>query len=235
MLSNDRPPFDSPYYPYKKVIVGSNTLKGAELIPYKILMYLLDLPDAYGYTPPESNEYPRARLIKYLWNDGPFPLEGPMPTTQDKLSMLFQGEEPAINDDEAKQRHPRGYRLFPQRNVAQSIIEAKTILKIYPGRVLDDNDFRSVIGMQAEIWTNPSLAGNTKTTAYDRTWDIEQCLRESLSGVDIAGVGTIRFSRQASSYNGSEILYADGAGWNGRMVYFSTNWSEGGGGTIKTY
>ncbi len=225
--------FDSPYYPYKRVI-QSNQLKGAEQIPYKILMYLLDLPDANGYVPPTSNDYPRARLMRYIWNDGPRPLDGPMPTTQEKLSMLFNGDEPDINTDEQKQRHPKGYRLFPQRNIAQSIIEAKTMLKIYPGRILDDSDFRSVFGLQAEIWTNPNLSGNTKSTAYDRTFDIEQCLREALAGVDIAGVGTIRFSRQASSYNGSEILYSD-SGLNGRIVYFSTNWSDSGGEPIRAY
>lgn len=225
--------FSSPYYPYKRII-QSNQLKGAELIPYKIAMYLLDLPDALGYTPPTSNKYPRARLMRYLWNDGPRPLDGPMPTTEEKLSMLFNGDEPDINTDEQKQKHPKGYRIFLQRNIAQSIIEAKTMLKIYPGRILDDNDFRSVVGLQAEIWSNPGYAA-TKTTAIDRTWDIEQCLREALAGVDIAGVGTIRFSRQASSFNGSEVLYADGAGWNGRVVYFSTNWSDSGSEKLSAY
>ena len=38
--------FDSPYYPFFKVLPGVNTLKGSELIPYKIMRYLLDLPDA---------------------------------------------------------------------------------------------------------------------------------------------------------------------------------------------
>lgn len=226
--------FASPYYPYRKVIQGANDLKGAELIPYKILMYLLDLPDAHGYTPPTSNEYPRVRLMRYLWNDDQRPLDGPLPTPEERLSLLFQGEQADINTDEQKRLHPKGYRLFTQRNVAQSILEAKTMLKIYVGRVLDDTDFRTIVGLQAEIWTHPSM-DSTKTTARDRTFDIEQCLREALSGVDIAGVGTMRFSRQASSYNGSEILYADSAGWNGRMVYFSTSWSEGGGETIKRY
>ena len=225
--------FASPTYPYRRVI-ASNTLHGAELIPYKILMYLLDMPDSNGYTPPTSNDYPRVRLMRYIWNDGPRPLDGALPTPQERLSMLFNGDEPDINTDEQIARHPKGYRLFPQRNIAQSIIEAKTMIKVYPGRILDDTDFRTILGFQMEIWANPNYATNTKTTALDRTFDIEQCVREALAGVDVGGVGTIRFSRQASSYNGSEILYSD-SGMNGRMLYFSTSWSEGGGEIIKTY
>lgn len=232
-MANNTVDFRSKFYPFNKVI-ASNTLRGAELIPYKILLYLMDLPDAAGYTPPDDNDYPRCRLKKYLWYDVPNPLAQPMPTAQEVRSMLFDPDHPDINTDEDKAKHPHGYRLFAQRNVAQSGIEAKTMLKIYPGRVLDTDDFRTIIGMQAEIWSDTNLIANTRTTAYDRTFDIEQCLREALAGVDIAGVGTMRFSRQDSSYNGSEILYTDGT-MCGRMLYFSTAWSEGGGGKVKNY
>ena len=232
-MANDIVDFKSKYYPYRKVI-ASNTLRGAELIPYKILRYLMDLPDAYGYQPWDDNEYPRTRLKKYLWYDCENPLAQPMPTAQEVRSMLFDPEHPDINTDEDKRNHPHGYRLYWQRNIAQSGIEAKSMLKVYPGRVLDTDDFRTIIGLQAEIWCNVNLITNTRTSAYDRTFDIEQCLREALAGVDIAGVGTIRFSRQDSSYNGSEILYTDSV-MCGRMLYFSTAWSEGGGGTVKTF
>ena len=227
-------PFSSPYYPYKKVVSGANALKGAELIPYKILMYLLDLPDSYGYIPPDSNDYPRARLMKYLWNDGARPLDGPLPTPAEKRSLLFDPNNPDINTDEDKLNHPKGYRLFMQRNVNQSLLDAQTLIKIYPGRILDDNDFHTVIGLQAEIWCNYGLVTNTKTTAYDRTFDIECCLREALAGVDISGVGCVHFSRNGGSYNGSEILYTDSE-LCGRMLYFSTAWAEGGGDTVTTY
>lgn len=233
MANNDPVPFASPYYPYKKVI-ASNTLKGAELIPYKILYYLLDLPDSNGYSPPDNNEYPRCRLAKYLWNDGPRPLDGPLPTPQEKLSMLFDPTNPDLSTDEELQNHPKGYRIFGQRNVAQSLIQAKTMLKIYVSRVFDDSDFRTIIQCNAEIWTDPNLETNTRTNQLERTFNIEQCLRESLAGVDVAAVGTIRFSRQAGSFNGSELLYSDSA-VQGRLVYFSTSWSEGGGDIIKPY
>ena len=233
MANRNPADFTSPYYPYHRII-SSNQLKGAELIPYKILMYLMDLPDAAGYTPPDNNDYPRCRLKKYLWYDHPNPLSKPLPTAQQVRSMLFDPQNPDINTDEDKATHPKGYRLFAQRVVNQSILDAKTLIKIYPGRILDDNDFHTVIGLQAEIWCNYALTTNTKTTAYDRTFDIEQCLREALAGVDIAGVGTIRFSRQGGSYNGSEILYTDSLQC-GRMLYFSTNWADDSGDTVTIY
>lgn len=227
------PEFTSPYYPYFRVI-SSNQLKGAELIPYKILTYLMDLPDSRGYTPPDDNEYPRCRLKKYLWHDTANPLSQPMPTAEQIRSILFDPSHPDINTDELKAKHPKGYRLFAQSRISESVLTAQTILKIYPGRVLDSSDFRTVIGLQAEIWTNVDLEANTRTTAYDRTFNIEQCLREALAGVDIAGVGTIRFSRQDGSYNGSEYLYTD-SNSVGRLVYFSTIWSDSGAGeTVRT-
>ena len=234
MPNNPQPSdFGNPWYPFKRII-AANTFKGAELIPYKIVHFLMDLPDAFGYEPPDNNDYPRCRLKKYLWYDGPNSLNQAMPTAQQVKSMLYDPDEPDINSDELKTKHPQGYRIFAQRMVNQSILTAKTMLKIYPGRVLDTNDFRSIIGLQAEIWCNTNLITNTRTTAYDRCFDIEQCLREALAGVDISGVGTIRFSRQDSSYNGSEVLYTDSA-LCGRMVYFSTAWSEGGGEKVKTF
>lgn len=229
-MAQQTAPFDSPTYPYTRVI-AANTLKGAEQIPYKIIRYLMDLPDSYGYLPPDNNSYPRCRLNKYLWYDEANPLSNPLPSPTNKLSILFDPDTPDINTDEGKAKHPKGYRLFAQRIIGQSNLNAKTILKIYPGRVIDSTDFYTVIGMQAEIWCNVNLVTNTRTSAYDRCWSIEQCLREALAGVDIAGVGSIHFSRQDGSFNGSEILYTD-AELAGRMVYFSTAWSDSNGGII---
>ncbi len=226
-------PRNSPTYPFSRVI-AANQLKGAELIPYKIITYLMDLPDAFNYQPPDNNDYPRCRLKKYLWYDESNPLAKPMPTAEQVRSMLFDADEPDINTDEQKARHPKGYRLFAQRNIGQSVLDAKTIIKVYPGRILDDTDFRTVIGLQMEIWSNVNLVANTKTTAYDRSFDIEQCVREALAGVDIAGVGTVHFARQGGSYNGSEVLYTDSTEV-GRMLYFSVSWSDSDGGVLKTY
>lgn len=226
MASNEQVSFSSPFYPYKRVING-NIMSGAELIPYKILMYLLDLPDSAGYQPVDDNSRPRVRLIKLLAYDCANPLDQPLPTPKQKLSMVFNGDQPDINTDEQQANHPFGYRLFMQRSIAQSILEAKTMLKIYPGRVLDPTDFRSVIGLQAEIWSNPNLVTNTKTTYYDRIFDIECALRDSLNCVDIAGVGLVHFSRNDGSFNGSENIYGN-SGECGRIVYFSAAWMGGG-------
>ena len=61
--------FNSFTYPYERVQGSFNTLKGAEEIPYKILTYLMNLPDKNGYVPQDNNENPRVRLMKYppLW------------------------------------------------------------------------------------------------------------------------------------------------------------------------
>ena len=128
--------FKSPFYPFQKVI-ASNTLRGAELIPYKIINYLMDLPDAYGYLPLDNNDHARCRLAKYLWYDGANPLAQTLPTPQQKLSMLFDPSNPDINTDEDKEKHPQGYRLFGQRMINQSVLSAKSMLKVYVGRVLD--------------------------------------------------------------------------------------------------
>ena len=95
--------FASPYYPYKKVITGANTLKGAEQIPYKLLIYLLDLPDAEGYYPADDNDRPRVRLAKYLWYEDQFPLTQRLPTPEQKRSMLFDPSHPVIDSDEEKE------------------------------------------------------------------------------------------------------------------------------------
>lgn len=226
--------FDSSYYPYQKVITGANGLKGAELIPYKILTYLMDLPDAFGYTPVDDNSRPRVRLAKYLWWDDSNPLASPLPNPVEKKSMLFDPNNPDINTDEDKAKHPKGYRLYTQKVIGQSGIEAKSLLKIYIGRVFEARKFVTTIGLTAEIWTNVNLEANTKTTAYDRSFDMEQCLHEALDGVDIAGVGTISFARQDHTSNGSEYIYDEGQNV-GRAVNFSLHWSEGGGGTIRSY
>ena len=99
--------FDSPYYPYEKTGSGFLTFSGAEYIPYKIVNYLMDLPDANGYQPLNDNSRPRVRLMKYLWYDEDKPLQYLMPNPAQKLSMLYDGENPAVNTDDEKEKHPK--------------------------------------------------------------------------------------------------------------------------------
>lgn len=233
-MPNSLPDFTSPYYPYKKVLSGANTLKGAENIPYKLLMYLLDLPDENGYTPPDNNDYPRARLARYVWYDTPLPLNEALPTPEQKKSLLFDPINPVINSNALKEAHPKGYRLFWQRIIGQSQLKAETVLKCYVGRIYEARKFETTIGITFEIYCNVNLETNTKTIAYQRSFDIEQCLHEALDGVNISGVGTISFARPDHTYNGSEVLYDESTGI-GRIINCSLLWEEGGGDTIKTF
>ena len=83
-------------YPYERVQSGYTRLRGTEEIPIKILKYLMDLP-LPGYMPKDDNDHARVRLMKYLWYDGANPLANPLPTPQEKLSMLFDGDNPVLN------------------------------------------------------------------------------------------------------------------------------------------
>lgn len=218
--------FANPYYPYQKVITGANTLKGAEQIPYKLLVYLLDLPDAEGYYPADDNDRARVRLAKYIWYEDPFPLQKRLPTPEQKRSMLFDPNHPVIDSDEEKEAHPKGYRLYWQRMVGNSETDAKIMLKCYINRVLERRKFLTTIGVRFEVWVSTNLETNTGTSAYQRCFDIEQCLHEALDGVDMDGIGTVSFATADHSDNGSEALWTDSE-YLGRSVHCSITWAEG--------
>lgn len=223
--------FDSDTYPYSRVI-RRNTLRGAELIPYQLLRYLLDLPDAAGYTPVDDNERARVRFIKYVCCDGERPLDEPLPDEQTKLSILFDADNPVVNSTEEKNRHPLGYRLYWQRVYGQSETEAKIVVKCYLGRIFENRPFVTTIGVYFDILVNSLLEANTRSSAYQRSFDIEQCLHEALDGINMAGIGTISASRAEHADNGSVPLYNEGS-QVGRRVHFSITWAEGGGGVVS--
>lgn len=219
-------PLDSPFYPYEKVQTGYSHFRGIEKIPLKIVRYLMDLPDANGYYPIDDNNRPRVRLIKYLWYDGANPLGQPLPSPTEKLSMLFDGENPVLNTDELKEAHPKGYRIYPQVMWGQSQQEAQSTLKVYMDRTVAFNDNVSSLGITFEIMTNTHTHGNTRTDAYSRTYDMEQCILEALHGVNIAGVGVIDFNRSAHGDAGSVSIF-DTSGTNvGREVHMSVMWAD---------
>lgn len=217
--------FNSPTYPYERVQIGYNRFKGAEYIPYKLLMYLLDLPDKHGYEPVDDNNRPRVRLAKYLWYDGARPLSQALPTPAQKLSLLFDGEEPVLETDEQKANHPKGYRLFWQVFWGQSQTEAKTLVKCYLGRILPVDENVARIGITFEILSNVNLQGTTRTDAYERAYAIEQCIIESLAGVNIAGIGVVDFARMSHTDNGSRPI-ADSGTVVGRELHVSLTWAE---------
>ena len=123
-----KPDIKSPYYPFCKVVSG-NTMAGAEELPYILTKYLMDLPEP-GYTPPEDNRYPRARLKKLMYWDGALPLEQPLPTTEQMKSIQFDPSHPGSEPDPE-----RGYRIFSQELVRQAQAEAQTVLRIYLGNM----------------------------------------------------------------------------------------------------
>lgn len=220
--------FDSPYYPYEKVQRGYIGMRGSEKIPYKVLNYLLDLPDKNGYQPVDDNNRPRVRLAKYLWHEGANPLGKALPTAQQKLGMVFDGELPVLDTDELKKKHPKGYRIFPQKLWLPSQTAAQIMLKCYTGRISYRDEYHAVIGLMFEAWVNTNLANNTRTDAYDRAVDMEQAVTESLHGVNVGGIGVVSAARMLNQDNGSNIVY-DETGTNiGRRFGFSIEWAESG-------
>lgn len=218
--------FNSDTYPYERVLTGVNRMEGAEKIPLQIIRYLLDLPDAAGYEPVDDNSRPRVRIAKYLWYEGQNPLGQPLPTPEQKLSILYDGEEPDINTAEQKERHPKGYRIFPQVYWGQAELDAQVVLKCYIGRVFTPTQYLSRIGLVFEILVNSNLENTTRTDAYSRAWNIECAIVSALNGVNIAGVGTVRNDRPSHIDNGSGVLHDNGT-HVGRILYMSIDWMDG--------
>ena len=77
---------NSAYYPYERIYDYTN-LPHADTLFSKVVNYLLDLPDA-RYTPKDDNRLPRCRLNKLLYWDGADPLRMPLPTPEQKLSLV---------------------------------------------------------------------------------------------------------------------------------------------------
>lgn len=217
--------FDSPYYPYEKTGSGYLTFAGAENIPYKIVNYLMDLPDANGYQPVNDNSRPRVRLMKYLWHDGDKPLQIILPTPAQKLSMLYDGENPAVNTDEEKAKHPRGYRIFPQAFWLPAEFDARTQLKCYIGQVLPYDDYSAEIGITFELVVNYMQDNNLRTNALSRLYAMEAALVGALNGVNITGVGCMSFNRRQHMANGSHSFHDDGTNV-GRIIGMSLTWAE---------
>lgn len=217
--------FNNPYYPYEKVSTGFNTLRGAEMIPYQLLMYLLDLPDKNGYEPVDDNSRPRVRLIKYIYYNDSNPLAQPLPTPEQKLSLLYDGKNPDINTDEDHELHPVGYRLFGQQYELQSPTTAKTMLRCYMARAIPRTDFKTVLGIDFSCIVNYALDNIIGTGVYSRMYAIHQCLVEALHGVNITGIGTIHYSKPIHGDSGFSTFHSEGT-----QIYsdtfFAIDWQE---------
>lgn len=222
---------DSPTYPFERVQTGFIRMERAAEIPLIVCRYLMDLP-AKGYTPPDRNDYPRCRLMKRLWYDVDDPLSQPLPTAQQKLSMLFDGKHPTLNTTEEQAAHPKGYRLYPIQWWMQSQIEAQTSLKCYMGRETPLDDFHAEIGLVFEIYVNANLESGMGVGGLSKAYAMEKDIIDALHGVNIAGIGTVNYSRMIHGDAGSNPYY-DESGTNiGRRLVMSVSYTNGGGGTI---
>lgn len=208
------PDTGSPYYPYTKVTAG-NTLKGAEILPSRLLSYLADLPER-GYTPPDDNIYPRARLKKLLYWDGPRPLEQPLPTAREIKSIMFDPTRPGSPPDAE-----RGYRMFPQDLVRQSVVNAQSVLRIHIGNTTKIQQRNTYIYRIAVIYTvmvNYDLESNMQTEANSRSLAIMQAVQEATEGVNFGGVGGMntyqitKFDDERANTGYKIYQYVD---WNG--------------------
>ena len=186
------PSHSSPYWPYRKV-VDADTLAGMEQMPYIICRYLMDLPDGTGYVPPTDNSFPRVRLKKLLYYDGPLPLNEPCPTPEQMRRLFFDPENPDNPPDQ-----DRGYRLFPQNMVEQSFAKSKSIVRVYMGDANTLEMSGAFITRQYvmfDILCNASIESNTGMTASSRSYDILQAIKEATAGISFGGVGPMMAGR----------------------------------------
>lgn len=202
-------------YPYQRVLEAPKLI-GAEAIPRKVVQYLMDLP-LPGYEPMDDNRLPRCRLMKYLWHDGNDPLEHPLPTAEEKRSILYLPERAACPPTE------KGYRLFPQSYVAQSQLRAQTRIMVYMGRTIAAGAQEAELSVVFDILSNVTTEGNA--IAMSRTFAMEQCIIEALNGVNMGGVGTFYFNRRGHGDCGS-VPIGDRGTNVGRELTMGLTWME---------
>ena len=195
------PEITSQWYPYYNTQPNYYDLSDAVYIPRKICDYLIDAPQA-NYTPPDNNNYSRCRFWKYLYYDTANPLSMALPTISEKMSVLFDPNNPAEPPTE------KGYRLVPQIWTKQSQTDAQTKVYVYMGRTIPQNDEMKVsLGVTFFIWTHYQYELNTRQEEYSRCFAIEQALIEALHGVNMSGIGTVFFSKSKHPDCGSRAIY----------------------------
>lgn len=200
MQDDARVSANSQWYPYIKVYEGFYDLSQTVDIPRKIMDYLLDMPDGY-YTPQDDKAKARTRLWKYLYYDESHPENQPLPTPQQKMSVLFDPDEPT------KPPTDKGYRLIPQLFIKPSQTDAQTRIYVYMGRTIATDDFEVQLSVVFDIWTHYTNESNTKAAeAYSRVFAIEQAIIEAFHGVHMAGVGSFYFNRAKHSDCGSTTM-----------------------------
>ena len=190
---------DNPYFPYRKV-ADYTTFPDAETLLKKVVDYLLDLP-MKGYAPPTDISTPRSRLIRLLYYDTPHPMNEPLPTPQQKLSVLFDPESPDIPHDAEK-----GYRIYPMIYPIQAESMGRTSLKIFMSYAKPISDFRAEQAICFEVLTNTVYENNQASTSLSRTYQICIEILRAMNGVNIDGVGGFYFDRRLHAECGLEPI-----------------------------
>ena len=190
---------DNPYFPYQKV-ADYTTIPDAETLLKKIVDYLLDFP-MRGYTPPSDTSTPRSRLSRLLYYDVPHPLDQPLPTPAQKISMVFDPESPDVPPDKDK-----GYRVYPMIYPIQAESMGRTSLKIFMGYAKPVSPMRVEQSVAFEVLSNTALEGNQATTSLSRTYQICVEIIRALNGVNIEGVGGFYFDRRQLTDCGLEPI-----------------------------
>lgn len=192
---------DSPYYPYRRVYDYTNTPRAEELLS-KLVNYLLDLPDAI-YTPKDNNKLPRCRLNKLLYWDDADALNKPLPTPEQKMSLVFDPERPDRPPDPEKQ-----YRIIPYAYPGQHVeYIGRTSLKIYLTYAKPMDDYRVEQAVSFEVLCNDALEGNVHQNVLSRSYDIANDIKNALHGVNMEGVGAWYYDRRQNTYCGLEPIY----------------------------
>lgn len=183
---------NSKYYPYCRVNPSYTDLRQYASLPRLICDYLLDAPDAVnGYTPKDDNDYPRCRLWKKLFYDGEHPEKNPLPSIEQKISVLFNPAKPTSPPDISK-----GYRLIPQEYLPQSQEMSQTRIYCYLGRMIAQReDYTYVTSVIFDVWTHYTFELDMKTEDYSRTASIVADIVEALNGVNMTGIGTFSLSK----------------------------------------
>lgn len=200
------------WYPYHKIQEGYIDLSDSVNLPRKICDYLIDAPQGTKYTPQDDNTYPRCRLWKYLYYDTARPLDQPLPTIAEKMSVVFNSDQPENPPTD------KGYRLYPEIYVKQAQTAAQTRLMVYMGRTMpSDTEYKVSLSIVFDIFAYYAYEANTKTDVYSRVFAIEQALIEAFHGVNMAGIGTFYFSKNKHPDCGSRPIY-DGKTNIGRQL-----------------
>lgn len=212
----------SPYYPYERV-QGYGSLPRLEDVPGMIRDYLMDMPGK-GYTPPDDNRYPRCALMKYLYYDDPRPLDKPLPTPEQKLSIVFDPARPDAPPTD------KGYRIFSQSLVEQAQTRGQTILRIYMTTVNPVDDFQANAGVEFVFLSNSAYDGNTRSTALSRTFAMACLTQRALAGVNMGAGMVFRFNRRTLTDCRMEPINDENMNVGYRMVMalpvIGTDWDD---------